>query len=123
MQLYVIFFFLTFFFTVLFLKFSGFLYFLTCFPGRNQGLDGGLVTKLCLTLATPWTVACQGPLSMGFSRQEYWSGMSFPSPQDLSHPEVRPWSPALQADSLLTELQGISSQKSGTYLPYCAMYF
>ena len=49
--------------------------------------------------------------------------MSFPSPQDLSHPEVRPWSPALQADSLLTELQGISSQKSGTYLPYCAMYF
>ena len=100
MQLYVIFFFfLTFFFTVLFLKFSGFLYFLTCFPGRNQGLDGGLVTKLCLTLATPWTVACQGPLSMGFSRQEYWSGMSFPSPQDLSHPEVRPWSPALQGDS------------------------
>ena len=88
MQLYVIFFFLTFFFTVLFLKFSGFLYFLTCFPGRNQGLDGGLVTKLCLTLATPWTVACQGPLSMGFSRQEYWSGMSFPSPQDLSQPDI-----------------------------------
>ena len=87
------------------------------------GGGDGLVTKLCLTLATPWTVACQGPLSMGFSRQEYWSGMSFPSPQDLSHPEVRPWSLALQADSLLTELQGISSQKSGTYLPYCAMYF
>ena len=38
------------------------------------------VTKSCLTLATPWTVACQAPLSMGFSRQEYWSGLSFPSP-------------------------------------------
>ena len=39
----------------------------------------GLVTKLCLTLVTPWTVACQAPLSMGFSRQEYWSGLPFPS--------------------------------------------
>ena len=37
-----------------------------------------MVTKLCLTLATSWTVACQPPLSMGFSRQEYWSGLSFP---------------------------------------------
>ena len=42
---------------------------------------GGLVIKLCLTLATPWTIACQVPLSMGFSRQEYWSG--FLSPADL----------------------------------------
>ena len=41
---------------------------------------GGLVAKLCLTLATPWTAACQAPLSMGFSRQEYWSGLPFPSP-------------------------------------------
>ena len=41
---------------------------------------GGLVAKSCLTLATPWTVACQAPLSMGFSRQEYWSGLPFPSP-------------------------------------------
>ena len=40
---------------------------------------GGLVTQLCLTLATPWTVACQAPLSVGFSRQEYWSGLLFPS--------------------------------------------
>ena len=39
---------------------------------------GGLVTKLCPTLAIPWTVACQAPLSMGFSRQEYWSGLPFP---------------------------------------------
>ena len=40
---------------------------------------GGLVTQLCLTLATPWTVACQAPLSVGFSRQESWSGLLFPS--------------------------------------------
>ena len=41
---------------------------------------GGLVAKSCLTLATPWTVASQAPLSMGFSWQEYWSGFPFPSP-------------------------------------------
>ena len=46
--------------------------------GGGDG-GGGLVAKLCLTLATPWTVACQAPLSMGFSRQEYWSGLPFPS--------------------------------------------
>ena len=44
------------------------------------GGGGGLIAKSCLTLATPWTVACQAPLSMGFSRQEYWSGLPFPSP-------------------------------------------
>ena len=53
-----------------------------------------------------WTVACQAPLSMGFSRQEYWSGLTFPSPGDLPNPEIEPGSPALQADSLPTELQG-----------------
>ena len=67
---------------------------------------GGLVAKLCLTLVTPWTVSCQAPLSVGFSRQEYWSGLSFLSPGDLSDPGIEPGSPALQADSLLTELQG-----------------
>ena len=51
----------------------------------------GLVTKLCLTLATPWTVACQAPLSMGFSRQEYYSGLPFPSPGDLPNPGIKPW--------------------------------
>ena len=54
--------------------------------------------------ATQWTVACQAPLSMGFSRQEYWSGLPFPSPGDLPDPGIEPWSPALQADSLPTEL-------------------
>jgi len=53
--------------------------------------------------ALPWTVACQAPLSMGFSRQEYWSGLPFPSPEDLPDPEIKPtssMSPVLQTDSL-----------------------
>ena len=50
--------------------------------------------------ATPWTVACQAPLSMGFYRPEYSSGYPFPSPRDLSNPRIKPRSPALQADSL-----------------------
>ena len=45
--------------------------------------------------ATPWTVAYQAPLSMGFSRQEYWSGLPFPSPGDLPDPGIEPRSPAL----------------------------
>ena len=56
------------------------------------------VTKSCSTLWTPWTVACQAPLSMGFSRQEYWSGLPFPSPGDLPNPGIKftsPESPAL----------------------------
>ena len=55
---------------------------------------------------TLWTVACQAPLSMGFSRQESWSGLPFPSPGDLSNPGIKPGSPALQADSLLSEPPG-----------------
>ena len=70
---------------------------------------GGLVAKSCLTLATPWTIVDQAPLSMGFSRQEYWSGLPFPSPGDLLDPGIEPGSPALQADSLLTELGTKSS--------------
>ena len=47
----------------------------------------------CVRLfATPWTVACQAPLSMGFSRQEYWSGLPFPPPGDLPNPGVKPTS-------------------------------
>ena len=53
-----------------------------------------------------WTVAHRTPLSMGFSRQEYWSGLPFPSPEDLPNPETEPGSPVLQADSLLTEPPG-----------------
>ena len=64
----------------------------------------GLVTKSCPTLVTPWTAACQDPLFMGFSSQEYWSGLPFPSPGDLPDPGIKPRSPALQADSLPNEL-------------------
>ena len=53
-------------------------------------VDGnGLVTKLCLTLVIPWTAACQAPLSMGFSKQGYWSGLPFPSPGYLPDPEIK----------------------------------
>ena len=51
---------------------------------------------------TPGTVACQAPLSTGVSKQEYWSGFTFPSPGDLPDPEIEPGSPALQAGSLLS---------------------
>ena len=73
---------------------------------QSGGGGCGLVTKLCPTLVTLWTVASQDPLSMGFSRQEYWSGLPFPPPRNLPNPGIKPRSPALQADSLLTELQG-----------------
>ena len=62
--------------------------------------------------ATPWTVACQAPLSMKFSRQEYWSGLPFPSPEDLSNPGIEPGSSALQADSLPTVLLGKPSNSN-----------
>ena len=67
---------------------------------------GGLVAKLCPTLVTPWTVAHQAPLSMGFSKQAYWSGLPFPSPGDLPYPGIKFWPPALQVDSLPTEPPG-----------------
>ena len=56
--------------------------------------------------ATPWTVAYQAPPSMEFSRQEYWSGLPFPSPGDLPDPGIKPWSPALEADTLPFEPPG-----------------
>ena len=76
----------------------------------EQGL--GLLSKkvkslsLVLLFATPWTVARQAPLSMGFSRQEYWSGLPFPSPGDLPNPGIKPGSPALQADASSSEPPG-----------------
>ena len=56
--------------------------------------------------AIPWTVAQQAPLSMGFSRQEYQSGLPFPPPGTLPDMGIEPASPALQADSLLSEPSG-----------------
>ena len=55
---------------------------------------------------TPWTVARQAPPSMGFSRQEYWSGLLFPSPGDLPNPGIKPKSPTLQADALTSAPPG-----------------
>ena len=67
---------------------------------------GCLVTKLCLTLVTLSAVACKAPLSMGFSRQEYWSGLPFRSPEDLPDPGIEPGSPTFQADALTSEPPG-----------------
>ena len=58
------------------------------------------------SLPTLWIVARQDSLSMEFSRQECWSGLSFPSPGDLPNPGTEPWFPALQADSLLSKPPG-----------------
>ena len=72
--------------------------------GSSHDGGGGLVTKSFPTLVTPWAVASQPPLSMRFSRHEYRSGLPLPSPGDLPEPGIDPRSPALQADSLPTEL-------------------
>ena len=69
--------------------------------------------------ATPWTVAHQNPMSMGFSRQEFWSGLPFPSPGDLSDPGIKPGSPALQAGALPSKLPG----KPGKNCPKHFIYF
>ena len=64
------------------------------------------VAQLCLTLCDRWTVAHQAPSSMRFSRQEYWSGLPFPSPGDLPDPGIEPRSPTLQTDGLPSEPPG-----------------
>ena len=64
---------------------------------------GDLVAKVCPTLATPWSVACQAPLSMRFPREGYWGGLPCPPPGDLPNPGIDPRSPALQVDSLPSE--------------------
>ena len=64
------------------------------------------VAQLCPLFVTPWTVAYQAPPSLVFPRQEYWSGLPFPSPGVLPIPGIEPSSPALQAASLLSEPPG-----------------
>ena len=74
----------------------------------------------CVQLfVTPRTVAYQAPLSMGFSRQEYWSGLPFPSPGDLPDPGIEPGSPAFQADALPSEPPGIPSSTVLTKSTVC----
>ena len=70
------------------------------------------VSQSCPTLCDPWTVAYQAPPSVGFSRQAYWSGLPFPPPGDLPDPGSELGSPALQADSLPTELPGKPTPRS-----------
>ena len=85
-------------------------------PGKNTGV-GCYFLLQCRKVkvkslspvqlfVTPWTVAHQALLSIGFSRQEYWSRLPFPSPGHLPSPGIKPWSPALQVDSLLPEPPG-----------------
>ena len=66
-------------------------------PGQGTEIphDGGLVAKLCPTLATQRSAACQGSLSMGFPRQEYWNGLPLPSPGDFPNSGTEPVSPEL----------------------------
>ena len=77
-----------------------------CFRNRNtcgKTIKKVKVKSLSRVFATPWTVAYQAPPSMGFSRQEYWSRVPFPSPGDLPNPGMELRSPALQADALPSE--------------------
>ena len=97
---------------------TGFFYLAKCFPVSSMSVHvlifhsfyGWImcvwVTQSCPTLVIPWTVTCQSPLSMGFSRQEYWSGLSFSPPGDFPNPRIEPRSPTLQVDSLPTEPPG-----------------
>ena len=79
---------------------------LSVFPPSHPPSPPSSLSRIPL-FANPWIVAHQAPPpSMGFSRQEYWSGWPFPSPGDLPDPEIEPRSPTLQADSLLSELPG-----------------
>ena len=64
------------------------------------------VCSVMFNSVTPQTIACQAPLSMRFSRQEYWNGLLFPSPGDLPNPGIKPRTTALQVDSLPAEPQG-----------------
>ena len=83
---------------------------LTCllrnlYAGQERKKESEVVQSFRLC-ATPWTAAYQSPSPMGFSRQEYWSGLSFPSPGDLPNPGIEPGSPTLQAETLPSEPQG-----------------
>ena len=83
------------------------------FPGKNIGKKVKVKSLSRVWLfVTPWTVAYQAPPSMGFSRQEYWSGLPFPSPGDLPDSGIEPRSPPSQADTLTSEPPGKTSHMS-----------
>ena len=84
----------------------------------------GLDSQSCLNLVTPWTVACQAPLYMEFSRQEYWSELPFPLPGDLPDPGIKPSSPILPSGFFATappsgtSVQFSHSVVSGSWRPH-----
>ena len=75
-------------------------------PALNSSESESEVLSCVQLFAAPWAVAHQAPPSMEFSRQEYWSGLPFPSPRDLPHPGIEPRPPALWADALPSEPPG-----------------
>ena len=81
-------------------------------------MHAGPVTSVMSDSATPCTVAYQAPLSMGFSRQEYWSGWPFPSPGDLPNPGIEPRSPTLQADALTSEPPKVVINHSPSFIGF-----
>ena len=78
-----------------------------------------LVPQACLTLCDPMDWGCQTPQSMGFPRQEYWSGLPFPFPEDIPDPGVKPGPPALQADSFPSEHPGYFALTWGKWQHSC----
>ena len=82
----------------------------SCTPFNSKWVENlakqSKVAQLCLTFCNPWAVAYHAPPSMGFSRQEYLSGLPFPSPGDLPDPGIEPRSSAFQADALPSEPPG-----------------
>ena len=79
------------------------------------------VTKLWPTVLPPWTVGRQAPLSMGFPRQEYWSGLPFPAPGDLPDPGIKPKSPAWQVDFLPIRCLGSPPSLLGIHILYLSV--
>ena len=82
-----------------------------CYNGEKQVKVKVKSLSRVQLFATPWTVTYQAPLSIGFSRQEFWSGLPFPSPGDLPDPGIEPGSPTLQAEALTSELPGKPGKK------------
>ena len=87
---------------------------------RQDILSLSLVTKSCLTLATPYTIACQAPLSMRFSRQEYWSGLPFPSSGDPPNPGIEPG--LLHCRQMLYPLSHQGSPREGPWEAPCVSF-